>query len=64
MKQFIKLEDREARAKICKTYGVTTQALCFALNFKRNSKTATAMRKMALENGGTLYVESKNNKTL
>lgn len=59
MKQFIKLDDRQKRVMISKTYGVTTQALGLALAFKRNSKSAIAMRKMAMENGGVLY-ESKN----
>jgi len=59
MNQFIKLNNAKKRAEICKIYGVSQQALSFALSFKRNSKTAIAMRKMAIENGGVLYEKSE-----
>jgi hypothetical protein len=56
----IELRDTEVRKKICRTFGVTNTNLSQALRFKRNSKTAIAMRKMALENGGVLYESSES----
>ena len=60
MKRFIKLDNTEVRNKICKTYGVTSASLSYALSFQRNSKTSIAMRAMALQNGGVYYEESNN----
>jgi len=59
MKRLIKLDDTEARKKITKHFGVSGANLSQALNFKRNSKAAIAMRSMALEDGGILFEEVK-----
>lgn len=59
MKKLIELRDKEVREKICRAFGVTNANLSQALRFKRNSKAAIAMRKMALENGGILYENSE-----
>lgn len=55
MDKLIELRDKNARQKICRTFGVTNANLSQALRFRRNSKTAIAMRTMAMENGGVLY---------
>lgn len=59
MRRKIELTDTETRIRIAKTFGVTGANLSQALNYRRNSKTAIAMRKMALENGGILLVEPR-----
>ena len=64
MERLIKLDSQEARLKIAKTYGVTTQCVSMALNFRRNSSQAVAIRAMALENGGKLFEESTNHKNI
>lgn len=61
MKQLIEL-NTEARKKIAKHFGVTPQNVSQALRFRRNSKNAIAIRKMAMENGGVLYERSKISK--
>jgi hypothetical protein len=59
MKEFIVLKNREAREKICRVCGCTQANLSQALRFDRNSKSCIAMRKMAMENGGTLFIQKE-----
>jgi hypothetical protein len=58
MRQLIELDSKK-RELIRKTYGVTGANISQALKFQRNSRTAIAIRKMAMENGGILYEEKK-----
>ena len=60
MRKLIKLENKVHRKKIRESKGVTDAALSYALSFQRNSNTAISMRVMAMENGGTFYVEKKD----
>lgn len=61
MQKRIELTDRETRKMIAKTFGVTSMSLSLALRFKRNSPECKKMRQMALNNGGVLLQEVKNN---
>lgn len=52
------LVDSDTKKKIGKAFKVTPSNVSQALLYKRNSTTTRAMRKMAMENGGTLFVEA------
>jgi hypothetical protein len=56
--------DEGTKKKICACYGVTAQYLNKVLKFKGGSRKAIAMRSMALQNGGSLYVKVENPKIL
>lgn len=58
MEKLIKLNNQEVRRKIAKTFDVRLSTVSMALNFRRNSKQAIAIRAMALKNGGVLLEES------
>jgi len=51
---------KETRKKICAHFGVSKANVSQALKFQRNSTNAIAIRKMALENGATLYEKTTN----
>jgi len=55
MERHIELKDKKVRKMIINHFEVTSSNLTQALRFKRNSKQAIAMRKMAIENGGVLF---------
>jgi len=50
--------DSDTKKKISKTFKVTPANVSQALRYKRNSSATRAMRKMAMENGGTLFIEA------
>jgi len=60
MKKIIDV-DSDTKKKISKTFKVTPANVSQALRYRRNSQTNKAMRKMALENGGTLFIEAPKN---
>jgi len=47
--------NKETRKKIREHFNVSNANVSQALKFQRNSKAAVAIRKMAIENGATLY---------
>ena len=51
----------DTKKMICKTFEVTQANVSQALRYKRNSKKTIAMRKMAMENGGILFIEAPKN---
>lgn len=57
MKKLIDV-DSEVKKKISRAFKVTPANVSQALRFKRNSPATRAMRKMAMENGGTLFIEA------
>ena len=59
MRKFIKLEDKKKRAEIRRVIGVSEVMLSYSLGFKKSSRTAVAIRIMAMENGGTFFEEKK-----
>lgn len=65
MKQRIEVNG-ELRAKLAETFNVTPQFVSQSLNFKRNSKTAFAIRESALVNGGKLQqiIDVTENRTI
>ena len=52
--------NKETRKKICEHFGVSNANVSQVLRFQRNSKAAIAMRKMAIENGASLYEKKKD----
>lgn len=50
----------EIRKNICDHFNVTNSNVSQALKFQRNSKKAIAIRKMAIENGATLFEKTSN----
>lgn len=50
--------DSKTKKKISTAFKVTPANVSQALRYRRNSNATRAMRKMAMENGGTLFIEA------
>ena len=56
-KRFIMVNSAVVR-KIAQTMGVTTRTVHYALSYTNNSALCRRIRKMAIENGGKVYIEA------
>lgn len=60
MKKYISVPN-ETKRSLRKTFDCTKEMVWQALNYKSDSDLAKRIRKLALEKGGVIYDESKQN---